>query len=86
MRATLKVGEYIETFCSSKSMTELLSDERNNKIVFDTNGNSKIYDEDTILHFMMLMFSFIDNKNNIMVAHSFLKSYFDRLRGDSFFI
>lgn len=76
--SNVEVGEYIETFCSSKSMTELLSDERNNKIVFDTNGNSKIYDEDTILHFMMLMFSFYRQQNNIMVAHSFLKSYFDR--------
>lgn len=73
-----ELSRYTEVFCSSQSIIELLNEEKRVKSIYDFNGSPSIYEKDSILHFMMLMFSFNRQQNNLMIAHSFLKSYFDR--------
>lgn len=72
------ISRFAETYCSYTSMGDLLTLEKNSKAISDSKGYSGVYENDSILHFLMLMFKFNSQQDNLMVAHSFLKSYFDR--------
>ncbi|WP_312499083.1 AbiA family abortive infection protein [Enterococcus sp.] len=73
-----ELSKYITTFCVRKSLIELITEEKKAKSLYNSKGDATVYGEDSILHFMMLMFIYNRQQGNLMIAHSFLKSYFDR--------
>ena len=73
-----EICRYIKDYCSNQSMITILQNEVEANLIHDANGNSGVYENDSRLHFMMLMFKFNSQQDNLMVAHSFLKSFFDR--------
>ncbi len=73
-----ELSKYITTFCVRKSLIELINEENKAKSLYNSKGDATVYGKDSILHFMMLMFIYNRQQGNLMIAHSFLKSYFDR--------